>query len=410
MLSDRAALRLHLQANPLALFPARKTNIPARGSPVRSSAWLKWLRYGVASFAGAVALAVIGGALFAWSGLYDVAASAGHLAITRDFLQYVMKQSVAFHAPQLKAPPLEDPKLILRGAAHYHTGCAPCHGARGTQASPIELRATPPPPPLYDVERTFSPDELHWIVKHGIKMTAMPAWPSQQRDDEVWAIVAFLEKLASLDQNAYEELATGSEPKIARAEQKPGLSALAEPPPEVGLVCARCHGIDGRGREHAFPNIAGLNGAYIRDQLDAFSDGTRPSGFMQPVAANLTDEEKQKLSAYFARLPRGEVEESVVAAADLKLGKSIAQFGISGKVPGCLSCHSANPADLSPDIPQLIGQSYEYLVQQLLLFRSGARAQTRNDETMARFSKELTETEIKAVSAYFASLSSQKAT
>jgi cytochrome c553 len=68
------------------------------------------------------------------------------------------------------------------------------------------------------------------------------------------------------------------------------------------------------------------------------------------------------------------------------------------------------PSELSPDIPQLIGQSYEYLVQQLLLFRSGARAQTRNDETMARFSKELTETEIKAVSAYFASLSSQKAT
>jgi cytochrome c553 len=206
-----------------------------------------------------------------------------------------------------------------------------------------------------------------------------------------------------IDQNAYQELANGPEPKTARAEQKPGLSALAEPPPEVGLHCARCHGTDGRGREHAFPNIAGLNGAYILDQLDAFGDATRPSGFMQPVAANLTDEEKKKLAAYFARLARGEVEEPVGPAADLKLGESIAQFGISGKVPGCLSCHSANPADLGPDIPQLTGQSSEYLVQQLLLFRSGARAQTRNDEIMARFAKELTETEIKAVSAYFAS-------
>jgi hypothetical protein len=43
------------------------------------------------------------------------------------------------------------------------------------------------------------------------------------------------------------------------------------------------------------------------------------------------------------------------------------------------------------------------LVQQLLLFRSGTRAQTRNAEIMARFAKELTETEIEALSAYFAS-------
>jgi cytochrome c553 len=398
---DSATLTLRSQANPVSPFPARKTKISPRGSRVSSSAWLKRLRYGVPFLAGAAALAGMGGALFAWSGLYDVAASAGHLPITRDFLQYVMKQSVAFHAPHLKAPPLDDPKLILRGAAYYHTGCAPCHGARGIQASPIEIRATPPPPPLYSMAQTFSPDELHWIVKHGIKLTAMPAWPSQQRDDEVWAIVAFLEKLPTLDQNAYQEIAIGPKPETS-AEQKPGLSALAEPPPQVGPDCARCHGIDGRGRKHAFPNIAGLNSAYILDQLDLFSDGTRPSGFMQPVAANLTDDEKEKLSAYFARLPRGEVQEPIVPAADLKFGESIAQFGVSGKIPGCLSCHSANPADLSPDIPQLTGQSSDYLVQQLLLFRSGVRAQTPNAEIMARFAKELTETEINVVSAYFA--------
>jgi hypothetical protein len=142
------------QANPSSPFPARKTNISRRGSQVSSSTWLKWLRYGTPLLLGAAALAVIGGALFAWSGLYNVGASAGHLPITRDFLQYVMKQSVAFHAPHLKPPPLDDPKLILRGATHYHTGCAPCHGARGTQVSPIERSATPPAPPLYDMART----------------------------------------------------------------------------------------------------------------------------------------------------------------------------------------------------------------------------------------------------------------
>jgi hypothetical protein len=102
---DSATLTLRSQANPVSPFPARKPKISPRGSRVSSSAWLKRLRYGVPFLAGAAALAGMGGALFAWSGLYDVAASAGHLPITRDFLQYVMKQSVAFHAPHLKAPP-----------------------------------------------------------------------------------------------------------------------------------------------------------------------------------------------------------------------------------------------------------------------------------------------------------------
>jgi cytochrome c553 len=393
----------------LILSPAKKRDAESGGASLRSSFMPRWLRYGMPVLGGAVALAIVGGALFAWSGLYDVAASAGHWPITHDLLHYTMKQSVAFHAPHLKVPPLDDPKLVFRGATHYHTGCAPCHGARGTQASPIERRATPPPPPLYDMARAFSPDQLHWIVKHGIKMTAMPAWPTQQRDDEVWAIVAFLEKLPGLDQKSYQDLAIGPIPPSSPSEQKPGLTALAEPPPEVGASCARCHGIDGHGRERAFPNIAGLNLSYILEQLRAFDDGTRPSGFMQPVAANLTDREKQKLAAYFGSLPRADGHGPVANVSDVNLGESIAQFGVSGRVPGCLSCHSLRPSDLSPGVPQLTGQPSDYLTEQLLLFRSGVRAQTHDDKIMARFAKELTETQIRAVSAYFASLAPQGA-
>ena len=37
----------------------------------------------------------------------------------------------------------------------------------------------------------------------------MPAWAAQQRDDEVWALVAFLRRLPSLDAQSYRALALG---------------------------------------------------------------------------------------------------------------------------------------------------------------------------------------------------------
>lgn len=236
-----------------------------------------YVRYGLPVLFAAALVGVVGAAVFAWSGLYDVAASAGHWPPTRALLHYTMKQSVALHASNRNPPQLENPDLILRGAAHYHTGCAPCHGAPGDPASPIEIGATPPPPPLYDIARQFTPDEIHWIVKHGIKMTAMPAWPAQDRGDEVWALVAFLEKFPTLSRGEYERLAFGPLQQLKKAELKPGLPALSEAPPEVKATCARCHGIDGHDREHAFPNIAGLDRLYVARQLRAFAAGARPA-------------------------------------------------------------------------------------------------------------------------------------
>jgi hypothetical protein len=57
---------------------------------------------------------------------------------------------------------------------------------------------TPHLPYLPPVIPARQPDELFYIVKHGIKFTGMPAWPAQQRDDERWAMVAFLRRLPDL--------------------------------------------------------------------------------------------------------------------------------------------------------------------------------------------------------------------
>jgi Cytochrome C oxidase, cbb3-type, subunit III len=68
---------------------------------------------------------------------------------------------------------------------------------------------TPPPPYLPPRIPKWEPNELFYIVKHGIKFTGMPAWPALDRDDEVWAMVAFLRQFPKLDADEYRRLAQG---------------------------------------------------------------------------------------------------------------------------------------------------------------------------------------------------------
>ena len=65
---------------------------------------------------------------------------------------------------------------------------------------------TPHPPDLTSTIPGYEPEELFYVVKHGVKFTGMPAWPALQRDDEVWAMVAFLQILPRLNRAAYREL------------------------------------------------------------------------------------------------------------------------------------------------------------------------------------------------------------
>jgi cytochrome c553 len=386
-----AALRI------LAWLPARRTRGPAYddASRGRSGTTLKQkVKIGVVTLVGAGVLAAIGAAAFLWLGIYNVAATSGHAEITRLVLHRAMIQSVRAHAPDLKAPNLDDPEMIKLGAAHYLTGCAPCHGSPDFRASPIEIGATPPPPPLNSAAHEFKPAELHWIVKHGVKMTAMPPWPSQTRDDEVWAMVAFLEALQTMKPGEYAPLAGGGD-QTAPTQTGATLQDLAAA--TEAQPCSACHGADGQGGGTTAPKLAGLSPDYIVAQLHDFRDGARASGVMQPVAVGLSDAAMARLANYFAQKPRTSHE-----TPDPKLvaqGQRIAEQGLGLGPPACNGCHENQRGSV---IPLLDGQSQRYLKTQLDLFRRDVRKGPNSPE-MRTIAKSLTSDQVDAATAYFAS-------
>ena len=72
---------------------------------------------------------------------------------------------------------------------------------------------------------------------------------------------------------------------------------------ELALDCFDCHGEDGRG-DDLIPWIAGLEEAYIVEQLMAFKSGDRidENGIMPMYAEDLSEQEMADIAAYFASL------------------------------------------------------------------------------------------------------------
>jgi len=242
------------------------------------------------------------GALFIWAGLFNVAATSKHSWPTTLLLHYAMERSVAYHSPNLDSPNLDDPTLVSRGATHYASSCAPCHGAPGELASPIAQQMTPTPPGLYSAGRDYTPSQLFWIIKNGVKMTAMPAWPAQERKDEIWAMVAFIKHLPDFNTESFAKTSGWIGGAGLLYEMAPVASGGAFNP----VPCGRCHGADGRGRNGASSNISGLSVAHFVQVMKNYRDGSKPSGFMQPVAAALSDEQIEQAAHYFAALSKTE--------------------------------------------------------------------------------------------------------
>lgn len=319
-------------------------------------------------FASAAVALGLAGLLAAASGLVPVAASSGHWSITGWFLHFVMQRSVATQSLGVAVPDvdLDDPALVRQGAGHFATGCAVCHGAPGRARSPAFEQMLPPPPRLSDKVADWRPRELFWIVKHGVRFSGMPPWPAAGRDDEIWAMVAFLRRLPVLDAGAYRQLAYGADRGDIRTADAFG-RVLAD--------CARCHGRDGRGRGPGpVPRLAGLEAEYLYASLQDYASGERASGIMQPVAVGLDPALRRRLADHYATLPAPARPQPSFPDRLLAEGQRLATAGEPRHgIPPCGHCHGPQAVADNPRFPTLDGQYADYLSRQLHLWAKRAR-------------------------------------
>jgi cytochrome c553 len=359
---------------------------------------MRWPRRTISRIAlGAFVLAAAG-FLFAWSGVYNIAASRGHFVVTDRILTFGMRNSVKTHSLGIVAPPLDRPDLVILGAGHFHNGCAYCHGAPGVPQSPIALSMLPPAPDLSTQMREWRDRELFWIVKNGIKYAGMPHWVAQDRDDEVWAVVAFLKKLSTLDAASYRDLAFGPLPSVALSGRDIATGDVAAAGADA---CVRCHGGEGSlPPSKLVPVLHGQNAEYLTTAMRDYAVGTRHSGIMQPIAKDLSSGAATRVADFYAALkaPRADVLESDAIAR----GRRLAMEGdLSNKIPSCAACHTG---DALKSYPRLEAQNALYAANRLRLWKNGLQEATEGAAIMAPIARGMSEQQIGDVTAYFASL------
>jgi mono/diheme cytochrome c family protein len=159
--------------------------------------------------AATLAALAVGAALFIGSGVYNIAADDHHTKIVLAIIEQLRERSIGVRAGALAPPHLEDPTRVRAAAEHYAALCVGCHLAPGVRKSDIRPGLYPHPPNLAQ-EDPPDPRKAFWTIKHGIKMSAMPAWGKTLDDAAIWDLVAFVRKMPAMTPEAYQQLLPSS--------------------------------------------------------------------------------------------------------------------------------------------------------------------------------------------------------
>jgi len=152
--------------------------------------------------------------------------------------------------------------------------CFSCHGDKGKSGSPQF--------PILAAQQSV------YIVNQ------LNAFKSGERINQ--AMQAQAKNLSEEDINNF-----GAYFAVQETVKAGGDRELAKQGKSKAAICLGCHGATGEG-VGGNPRLAGQHPAYLAGQLNNFKNGSRKHGAMQAIAANLSNEDINALSAYFGDL------------------------------------------------------------------------------------------------------------
>ena len=186
----------------------------------------------------------------------------------------------------------------------------------------------------------------------------------------------------------------------AHAQEIKGDAKAAE---QKIAMCIGCHGI--KGSQASFPEvyrvpmISGQNAKYIVSALNAYKKGERKHPTMRGISASLTEQDMADLGAYYEQHGKTEPVTKTPQVPDAKVA-ALLQKG------ACISCHGDNfSKPIDPSYPKLAGQHKDFLFVALKSYKTeNLSTWGRSNGVMGGIAKQFSNAELKAMSAYIASL------
>ncbi|WP_431470183.1 c-type cytochrome [Sphingosinithalassobacter sp. LHW66-3] len=151
---------------------------------------------------GALVALILIGLFVVLTGSYNVAATERHTTVGEWALDTNFRNSVQGHGSDITAPELT-PAMVAAGAGEYKAMCAHCHGGIGEGRAEWAQGMRPKPPALAGAADEWSASEVFWLVKHGARMTGMPAFGDTHDDRAIWNIAAFVKQMPEMSEDEY---------------------------------------------------------------------------------------------------------------------------------------------------------------------------------------------------------------
>jgi mono/diheme cytochrome c family protein len=131
------------------------------------------------------------------SGLSNTSADVKPPAWETAIIKPAVRAAVKRNAANLMAPGAATEDSIIAGGKLYVMGCMGCHGEPGKPLAEDNANY-PPVPQLAHVGTQYSESEIYWIIKHGIRMTAMSAYGPFYNEQQLWSLAAFIHRIDKL--------------------------------------------------------------------------------------------------------------------------------------------------------------------------------------------------------------------
>ena len=125
-------------------------------------------------------------------GVLPVQADVAPSPLEATLLGSALHAAVARRAPNSGNPLPASQENVMAGAKLYRQMCARCHGLSGESDNAYGRSFYPPAPRLTHGRSLYTDSEMFWIIKHGIRNTAMLAWGNLLSDEEIWQVVTML--------------------------------------------------------------------------------------------------------------------------------------------------------------------------------------------------------------------------
>lgn len=154
--------------------------------------------------------------------------------------------------------------------------CVTCHGRDGLAVSPAW-------PHLAGQKVTYLANELQAFREGSRQAILMPASGlTGLSDADIQALAEYYAKLPPVRQKSTHK--------------------VNERGKNVRAYCLACHGVEGKTVNQKWPNLAGQNKEYLKNQLIAFRDGSRQGFWMNLITQELSDQQISDVADYYSQI------------------------------------------------------------------------------------------------------------